>query len=85
MITQTKISTGKSVEAITIPSTAVVRDADDITYVFVAASNQKVVRKRITASGVQGNDVIISDGLKQGDKVVVAGQTRLKDGSSVTM
>ena len=62
-----------------------IRDADDITYVFVAGDDQKVTRKRITASGVQGDDVIISDGLKQGDKVVVAGQTRLKDGASVIL
>jgi len=85
MITQTRILTGRSVDAITIPAVAVIRDADDITYVFVAGDDQKVSRKRITASGVQGNEVIISDGLKQGDKVVVAGQTRLKDGSSVTL
>ena len=85
MIAQTEIATGKSVEAITIPASAVIRDADDITYVFVAGDNQKVIRKRITASGVQGNDVIISDGLKQGDKVVIAGQTRLKDGATVSL
>ncbi|MEO6685589.1 MAG: efflux RND transporter periplasmic adaptor subunit, partial [Dyadobacter sp.] len=85
MITQTKISTGVSVDALTIPATAVIRDADDITYVYVADANQKVIRKRITASGVQGNDVIISEGLQEGDKVVVTGQTRLKDGASVTL
>ncbi|SEI38397.1 RND family efflux transporter, MFP subunit [Dyadobacter koreensis] len=85
MIAQTKIATGKSLDAITVPASAVIRDADDITYVFVAGDDQKVTRKRITASGVQGDDVIISDGLKQGDKVVVAGQTRLKDGASVIL
>ena len=85
MLAQTSIATGKSVDAITIPAAAVIRDADDITYVYVAGNDQKVTRKRITASGVQGSDVIISDGLKQGDKVVVTGQTRLKDGAPVTL
>lgn len=85
MIAQTKIATGSSVSQITIPAMAVVRDADDITYVFVTDEHQKVVRKRVTASGVQGDDVIISDGLNQGDKVVVSGQTRLKDGVTVAL
>ncbi|TKT87984.1 efflux RND transporter periplasmic adaptor subunit [Dyadobacter frigoris] len=85
MIAQTKIATGRSLDAITIPASAVLRDADDITYVFVAGDNQKAVRKRITASGVQGNDVIVSDGLKQGDRVVTAGQTRLKEGAVLTL
>lgn len=85
MIAQTKIATGQSVESITIPASAVVRDADDITYVFVAGSDQKAVRRRITAGGVQGNDIIVSDGLKVGDNVVVAGQTRLKDGAAISL
>jgi membrane fusion protein, multidrug efflux system len=85
MIAQTRIATGKAVAAITIPANAVIRDADDITYVFIAEDNQRVTRKRVTASGVQGNDIIISDGLHQGDRVVIAGQTRLKDGALVTL
>jgi len=85
MITQTKIATGRQVEAITIPATAVLRDADDITYVYVTNDQKKVVRKRITASGVQGNDVVITEGLQRGDHVVIAGQTRLKDGDAITL
>jgi membrane fusion protein (multidrug efflux system) len=85
MIAQTKIATGQSVETITIPATAVVRDSDDITYVFLAGKDQKAVRRRITASGVQGNDIIVSEGLKFGDHVVVGGQTRLKDGAAISL
>ncbi|MDQ6481903.1 efflux RND transporter periplasmic adaptor subunit [Dyadobacter sp. LHD-138] len=85
MIAQTKIATGESVEAITIPASAVIRDADDITYVFVAGSDQKAMRRRITAGGVQGNDIVVSEGLKFGDQVVIAGQTRLKDGAAISL
>jgi len=85
MITQTKIITGQSIDAITVPATAVIRDADDITYVFVASDQNKAIRKRVTASGVMGNDIVISEGLKQGDNVVIGGQTHLKDGSSITL
>lgn len=85
MITRTKIITGQSVDAITVPATAVVRDADDITYVFVTNDKNKAVRKRVTANGVMGNDIVISDGLKQGDNVVIGGQSHLKDGSSIRL
>jgi RND family efflux transporter MFP subunit len=83
MITNVAITTGKPTSVIIIPATAVVRDADDLTYVFVA-QGQKAVRKRITASGITGaNEILISDGLQAGDKVIIAGQTRLKDGSFI--
>jgi RND family efflux transporter MFP subunit len=83
MIANVAINSGKATHVIIIPATAVVRDADDLTYVFVA-QGQKAVRKRITASGVTGaNELLISDGLQAGDKIITAGQTRLKDGSSI--
>jgi membrane fusion protein (multidrug efflux system) len=85
MIADAEISTGQNVGAITVPTKAVVRDADDITYVFVASGDNKVVRKRITASGLKGDDVVISDGLQSGDRVVVSGQTKLKDGAAISL
>ena len=83
MIANIAINTGKAEKVIIIPATAVVRDADDLTYVFIA-QGQKAVRKRVTASGITGaNEILISNGLQAGDKVVIAGQTRIKDGSSI--
>ncbi len=85
MIAEAKINTGKMIDAIAIPAKAIVRDADDITYVFVANDNHKVNRKRITTGNVMGtNDVLVKEGLAVGDKVVIAGQTRLKDGATVS-
>jgi len=85
MIADAEIATGQSVDAITVPTKAVIRDADDITYVYVANGDNKVTRKRITASGLKGDDVVISDGLQSGDRVVVTGQTKLKDGATVSL
>lgn len=83
MLTNVTISTGKSVNAIIIPSSCVVRDADDLTYVFVEQNN-KAIRKRITVSTITGNnDVIVSSGLQVGDKIIVAGQSHLKDGTAI--
>lgn len=85
MIADAGIATGQQVGAITIPAKAVVRDADDITYVFVTTKDNKVIRKRVTPGGFSGNDIVIKEGLSAGEQVVVAGQTKLKDGALVSL
>lgn len=85
MIAETSIATGQQVGTITIPAQAVIRDADDVTYVFVATKENKVTRKRITPGGFSGSDIIIKEGIAAGEQVVTAGQTKLKDGSSITL
>lgn len=85
MLTETSIITGRNAPSITIPATAVVRDADNITYVFVAGEKQTAIRKRITTGKLTGtNHVIIAAGLNNGDKVITAGHSQLKDGSAIS-
>jgi RND family efflux transporter MFP subunit len=84
MMSEIKIYTGKTADAIAIPASAVVRDADDITYVFVANEQNKAVRKRISASAVTGNnEILIKSGLHSGEKLIISGQTKLEDGGSI--
>ena len=86
MLTEMKVYTGSDEQNIVIPAASIVRDADDLTYVFVASQNKKAVRRRITASGVTtNNEVIVQSGLQAGDKLIVNGQTRLADGSSIQL
>ena len=86
MLTEMKVYTGNNQQSIVIPAASIVRDADDLTYVFVAGENNKAVRRRITASGVTANnEVIVQAGLQNGDKLIVNGQTRLEDGSSIQL
>jgi RND family efflux transporter MFP subunit len=85
MMSDIIITTGKSVNAITVPVEAVIRDADDLTYVFVVNAANKAIRKRIATGGLSANEVLITNGLQNGDKVVVEGQNKLKDGQAVTL
>jgi membrane fusion protein (multidrug efflux system) len=85
MIADAGITTGRQVGLISVPAKAVIRDADDITYVFVTTKDNKVVRKRVTPGGFNGNDIVIKEGLSAGEQVVVSGQTKLKDGALVSL
>lgn len=84
MLAYVKINPMKTEKVIVIPATAVIRDSDDITYVYVI--NDKVaIRKRITVGSITGaQEIVIKEGLNEGDNIVTAGQSRLKDGSLVS-
>lgn len=84
MLTEMLVYTGIEQEKIVIPAASIVRDADDITYVFIAGDQHKAIRRRVTATGVTGsNEVIIQQGLQAGDRLIIEGHTRLEDGSSI--
>jgi RND family efflux transporter MFP subunit len=85
MLTDIKISTGKTKKIISIPSEAIVRDADEITYVFVVNDQNKAIRKRVATGDLLVSEVIITNGLEAGDKVIIAGQNRLKDWQMVSL
>lgn len=85
MIANVSITPGNNEDIISIPATSVIRDADDITYVFVANDQHKAIRKRISVGTITGNqEVVVKEGLRIGDRVVIAGQSRLKDGTAIT-
>ncbi|MFZ2491787.1 MAG: efflux RND transporter periplasmic adaptor subunit [Thermoanaerobaculia bacterium] len=67
--------------AMRVPREAVVRELREA-HVFVA--DGKVARRRDVTLGIEeGNVVEVVSGVKVGDKVIVAGQGALKDGSAV--
>lgn len=86
MLASIKMNTGSTVNALTIPATAVVRDADDITYVFITNAQNIAVRKRITVGALTGkNEVVVTTGLNGGEQVVTAGHSNLKDGTAISL
>lgn len=67
--------------AIAIPREALVRELRDA-HVFIAEGN--VAKKRTVTLGLEENDKVqILTGVKPGEKVIVAGQGALKDGSLI--
>lgn len=84
MIADISISSGRTQHAVIIPAQAVVRDPDNINYVFIAKAGNTAFKKRVNISKMTGtSDVVVNEGLQEGDKIIVAGQTNLEDGTPV--
>lgn len=69
-------------DVITVPAAAVQRGAPG-TYVYVVGDDQKVAVRKVSVGPTDVDTTAITDGLKIGDKVVIDGADRLRDGSAV--
>ena len=70
-------------KAILAPQRAVMRDANGEPYVFVLAEGDKAARRPIRVASESGNDWIVTAGLSAGDKLIVDGIQRVRDGETV--
>ena len=70
-----------------VPVSAIVAgDAPEQGYVFLYDPQSSTVKKaEISRRGVQGNQLVVTDGVAPGDVVVVAGVTFLSDGQKVKL
>lgn len=67
---------------IAVPEGCLVLREDQKT-VFVVADDNKVVQKVLKLGDAAGGWVEVLEGVKEGDKIVIAGQHKLKDGASI--
>ncbi len=86
MVAEAALRSTRQVQALTVPGEAVVRDADQLTYVFVAdAQRRRAFRRRVAVGSVLDQGVEITSGLRAGEQVVVGGQQRLRDGAAIQL
>ncbi len=72
--------------AVAIPATAIFAARADEGFVYVLDAGKQRVRRRMVEIGpIESNGVTITAGLQQGERVVVSGVDRLRDGSPVTI
>ena len=84
MIAVASIIKGRTMKVITAPGEAIVRDPQGATMVYVCPSGeQRAYARRVESGTVFGTEVEIREGLAEGDRVVVAGQNKLREGSPV--
>lgn len=86
MIAKAVIQTDKSVDLLTVPGVAIVRDADNLTYVFVSNPEKgTAIRKRVLTGRAFKNEIEIRNGIGPNDVVVISGQNKLTDGTPITI
>ena len=69
--------------ATVIPAAAVQRTTRGA-FVYVVEPDQTVAARPITVGVTDGDDVAVDGGLRPGERVVVDGADRLRDGATVT-
>lgn len=80
-LVRVSVETEKPEEKLLVPQSALIVDQQGV-YVFVAEDGKAAIR-RVKTGGDSGPDVIITDGLKPGDQVIVQGMESLRAGTPV--
>jgi membrane fusion protein (multidrug efflux system) len=75
------VETGAPQEKVVVPQAALIADQEGI-YVFVVEDGKAAIR-RIKAAGESGPNVVVEDGLKGGEQVVVEGLQSIRPGQPV--
>ncbi len=70
--------------ALTLPARAVQHGPDGL-YVYLIRPDQTVMRQAVTETIEQDGTTVIASGLKEGEEVVLAGQSRLQNGTRVSI
>jgi membrane fusion protein, multidrug efflux system len=82
MYVRARLEQAVNERAIMVPQQAVTRSPDGAAVLLVGADN-KVVSQPVKTDAAQGNNWIISQGLKAGDRVIVEGLQKAKPGAPV--
>lgn len=82
MYVRARITQAVDQNAITIPQQAVTRTPSGAS-VMVVGADDKVAPRAVVTNGVDGQNWIISEGLKEGDRVIVEGLQKVQPGAAV--
>lgn len=77
-----KVRVLNSAEAVVIPYKAVTEQLGEY-FVFVVGDSSKVSQRKVQMGKAMGSSVIIKDGLKDGEQIVVQGVQNLREGSVI--
>jgi multidrug efflux pump subunit AcrA (membrane-fusion protein) len=84
MVSEARLFGGAQENVITLPGSAIVRDARGVSQVFVVTSGQnRAYGRRVEVGSMIGNEVEIRSGLTGNEQVVVDGQNYVREGSLV--
>ena len=73
MYVQVRIQSRRQYQGLLIPVSAVLRNDENLPYVYVVAPDGSYARRPITLGGRVGDSFVITQGLRTGEKIVVDG------------
>lgn len=82
MLVRVEIHGSRPRDGIVIPVAAVLRDDDNLPFVYVDAGNDRFDRRRISLGGRTGDVYEVTSGLNAGEKVVIQGALFLQETTS---
>jgi membrane fusion protein (multidrug efflux system) len=83
MFVRARIDQGMDDRAMLVPQEGVTHDRTGNATVLLVGGNDKVVLQTVTATRTYGTDWVVESGLKDGDRVIVAGMQKVKPGMLV--
>lgn len=77
-----RLTAGEVNRGFLVPQAALQRDGGG-PYVLTAGADDKVVQKRVTVDGLNGQDWIVTEGLSDGDRMILSGTQYARPGATV--
>ncbi|WP_320203208.1 efflux RND transporter periplasmic adaptor subunit [Agrobacterium rosae] len=84
MFVRASVDLGTMPDAFLVPQRALTRGDDGKATVYIVSADNKAEQKAVTTSGTTGNDWIVIDGVKEGDKLIIDGFQKISNGKAVT-
>lgn len=73
MYVRVRIQSRQAGEGLLVPASALLRDDDNLPFVYLAQSDGSFARRHVTTGPRTGDAYLVSDGLKPGERIVVDG------------
>lgn len=83
MFVRATVTLGNMQGAFLVPQRAVQRDSMAKPIVYVVSADNKAEQRAIVTTGNQGNNWIVTEGLKDGDRLIVDGFQKISAGAAV--
>ena len=83
MNTTVRILNSGTEKSVIIPYKAVTEQLGEF-FVYVVGDSSKVSQRKLVLGNALGADIVVKDGLKEGEKIVVQGMQNLREGSVIT-
>jgi membrane fusion protein, multidrug efflux system len=83
MFVRAVIDEGVNDQAILVPQIGITHDQKGEATALVVGADNKVVLRKLIATGIQGQDWVVGGGLEPGERVIVQGVDKVRPGATV--